>query len=277
MKAEHRHELKTNELAEWLSKLPSWTQQNLRTIIYTAVVVVIVIGYTIWYRYQTTVVVSREQANMTAMLMQLPQLESYVAQTQAQGADNSYMLMQPVSGLEQIVSSTKNDSIAALALIKQGDVLRTELLFRPGTVNRQDLQNQIERAKGYYTKALESHLSKSPNRSLEALANLGLGLCEEELGNYSQAHEIYSKLANSEVFEGTTAATAAKERLDLMGSFNKKVVLMPTPPPVNPAATQVPELQIVPEVTGPAAGESQITPPMPQIEVVPEANTAGPE
>ena len=33
MKAEHRHELKTNELVEWLTNLPQWANENLTTII----------------------------------------------------------------------------------------------------------------------------------------------------------------------------------------------------------------------------------------------------
>ncbi len=277
MKAEHRHELKTNELAQWLSDLPNWVQRNLRTIIYVAVVAVVVIAYAIWYEYQTRVVVSREQANMTAQLTQLPQLEAYIAQSQTQGTDNSYMLMQSVSGFEQIAAGAKNNSVAALAMIKQGDILRTELLFRPGVVSRQDLQSQIDRAKGCYTKALETYLSKSPNRSLEALAELGLGLCEEDLGNYEQARQIYEKITTNGAFEGTTAVAAARQRQDLMGSLNKRIVLMPSPAPVTPAPAQTPEIELVPEITGPPAPESRMPSPAPapQIEAVGEANAAG--
>ena len=43
MKSDHRHELKTNELAEWLGNLPEWTKENLVTIIAVVVVVVVVV------------------------------------------------------------------------------------------------------------------------------------------------------------------------------------------------------------------------------------------
>lgn len=257
MKAEHRHELKTNELAQWLSSLPAWAQQNLRTIIYVTVVVVIVAAYTFWYYYQKGVLGGREQANMTALLTQIPQLKAYIAQTQTEGADNSYMLMQPVNGLEQIAAGAKNDSVAALTLIKQADILRTELHFRPGPVSRQDLENQINRAKGYYTKALVEHLERNPNRSLEAMAKLGLGLCEEELGNLDQARKIYDELATGATFEGTTSAAAAKQRLILMGTFNQKIVLMPTPRPVTAAPTEPPAILPAPES---------------QVQIAPETN-----
>ena len=55
MKAEHRHELKTNDLALWLGNLPNWANQNLRTIIYVLVVVVLVLASSIYIRYQKTV------------------------------------------------------------------------------------------------------------------------------------------------------------------------------------------------------------------------------
>jgi tetratricopeptide (TPR) repeat protein len=275
MKAEHRHELKTNELAEWLSRLPVWAQQNLRTIIYVAVVAVIVVGYAIWYGYQKTVVVSREQANMTALLVQLPQLKTYIARTQTEGADNSYMLMQTVNGLAGVSGSAKNDAVAALALIKQGDVLRTELHFRLGSISRQDLESQIGRAKQCYTKALEVHLKQSPNRSLEALAKFGLGLCEEELGNFDSARKIYDELASGAAFKGTASAAAAKQRLELMDSFNQKIALKPAPRPMTPAPTESPAIQLVPSEVRKPAPELQMPSPAPQAEVVPEANATG--
>ncbi|MBA7624503.1 hypothetical protein ES703_31912 [subsurface metagenome] len=44
MKSKHRHDLKTNELAEWIGNLPQWARENHRTIIYVSVVAVLVIG-----------------------------------------------------------------------------------------------------------------------------------------------------------------------------------------------------------------------------------------
>ena len=41
MKSSHRHELKTNELAEWLSNLPQWAKENRITIIGALVLIVI--------------------------------------------------------------------------------------------------------------------------------------------------------------------------------------------------------------------------------------------
>ena len=61
MKSEHRHELKTNELAEWLNNFPQWAKQNYRTIIYVTVVVVAIIAAYFWKNYQKNVVAVRKQ------------------------------------------------------------------------------------------------------------------------------------------------------------------------------------------------------------------------
>ena len=103
--------------------------------------------------------------------------------------------------------------MAALALIKRAEALRTELHYRAGIVSKRDLTSQISRAKTSYTEALEK---SSPNPSLTAAAKFGLGLCEEELGNFEKAGQIYRDIAANPDFEGTAAAVQAKHRLELI-------------------------------------------------------------
>jgi len=228
MKAEHRHELKTNDLALWLSNLPTWANQNLRTILYVAVVVVLVLASAIYYRYQKTVVSSREQSNLTMLLAQLPQQKAYIAQKQMQGEDNAFQLFQLSDGLDSIAKSVSNDNVAALALIKEAELLRTELQFRFGVVSQQDIATQIGKAKDLYNKAL-GKLKQNPNPTLEGIAKIGLGLCDEELGNADAARKQYQEVAAGTAYEGTVAQAAAKQRLVAMGSFTEKVVLKPMP------------------------------------------------
>ena len=47
MKSDHRHELKTNELADWLAHFPEWANQNRTNII--AVAVVLAVVFDLWY------------------------------------------------------------------------------------------------------------------------------------------------------------------------------------------------------------------------------------
>jgi tetratricopeptide (TPR) repeat protein len=255
MRAEHRHELKQNALAEWLFNLPQWAMQNLRTISYISAVVVIVVAYIIWYRYQKTVVTAREQNAITSLLSQLPQQKSQIAQAQAQGMDVSYTLLQMANELDSIAGSSKKDAVAALALIKEAEILRTELHFRLGAISQQDLINQINRAKENYTKALDTYLKRSPNKTLEAMAKLGLGLCEEEIGNFDQAKVLYNEIVTATQYQGTTPAAAAKRRLETMDLFKQKIVLLPEPKAA-PAVTE-PNMTAQPQILMPAADQNQ--------------------
>ncbi|MGA2070711.1 MAG: hypothetical protein ABSG97_05120 [Sedimentisphaerales bacterium] len=231
MKAEHRHELKTNELAMWLANLPDWANQNLRMIIYVTVVVVLVVVYAIWYPLHKKKVAKEEQGNLTALLSQLPQQKAYIAQRQTKGEDNAFTLLNLTDGFDGVAKTASNDAVAAMALIKSAEIMRTELQFRFGSISQQDLATQIGKAKENYTKALDIYLKRSPNPSLEGIAKVGLGLCEEELGNPDGARKLYQEVATGAAYEGTVPAATAKQRLIAMSSFTEKLVLKPMPRP----------------------------------------------
>ena len=228
MKSEHRHELKTNELAEWLSNLPQWTKENLTTIIIILAVVVAASAFYVRYRYRKSAV-AQEQLEFTNLLNQLSASKMQVLSAQAQGRDLSFILLQPANSLGTFAQNAKSDQMAALALIKQAEALRTELHYRPGTVSEQDVTAQINQAKAAYTEAIQTRLRWASNPSLTAAAEFGLGLCEEELGNFEKAQQIYQIIAENPDFEGTVAVTQAKHRLETMADYKQKVIFKPAP------------------------------------------------
>ncbi len=233
MKPEHRHELKTNELAEWLSNLPQWARKNLTTIIYISVVAVVVIVYSFWYYYQKNAALVKKQLVLTKLIRQLPHNKRQILQAQSRGVDISYTLIQTADSLQATAQNIKDPLVAASALIKRADALRTELHYRLGTVSKSAAANQINRAKAAYSEAIEKAAS-SP--SLAATARFGLGLCEEEIGNFAQAQQIYHSLATDPDLEYTTAAAQAKIRLDsilIYREYQQKVVFK-TPPFLSP-------------------------------------------
>ncbi len=237
MKSEHRHELKTNELAEWLANLPQWTKQNLKTIIYISVVAVLVIGAYFWNKYQKKAIATQSRLNLTSLIAQSPQTKARIIQAQDSEIDISDTLLQEASRLAEIAAETKDEQMAALALIKQAELLRSNLHYRFGEVDEVDFSFQINRAKTSYTQAIEK---ASANTSLMAMAKVGLGLCEEELGNFDQAKQIYDEVASESKFDGTVAQAQAKRRIETMDLFKKEVVLKASPktttePQVQPA------------------------------------------
>ena len=230
MKAEHRHELKTNELAEWLSNLPQWTKENLTTVIIILAVIVAALAFYVRYRYNKSLVAD-EQLEFTNLLNQLSASKMQVLSAQAQGRDLSFILLQPANSLGTFAQNAKNNRMAALALIKQAEALRTELHYRPGTVSNEDLTSQINQAKAAYTEAIQTRLQGTSNPSLTAAAEFGLGLCEEELGNFEKAQQIYQIITENPDFEGTVAVTQAKHRLETMADYKQKVIFKPAPAP----------------------------------------------
>ena len=237
MKSEHRHELKTNELAQWLANLPQWTKENLKMVIYVSVVLVLVVGTFFWNKYQKKAIATQNQLNLTGLIAQSSQSKARIIQAQDREIDISDTLLQEAGRFAKIAGETKDDQMAALALIKQAQLLRSNLHYRLGEVDKVDFSFQINRAKTSYVQAIEK---ASSNASLVAIAKVGLGLCEEELGNFDQARQIYDEVASESKFDGTAAQAQAKQRIETMDLFKKEVVLKASPktttePQVQPA------------------------------------------
>jgi hypothetical protein len=293
MKSDHRHELKTNELAEWISNFPQWAKEN-RTLIITVLVVILAIGAAYIWRIHSKNVAVRTQIELTGLISQLLGSKMQILSAQAQGKDLSYMLVQhdgPADRLKNFAQNVNDDLMSAVALIKQAEALRTELHCRPGTVSKQDLAEQINRAKASYTEALETHLERVPNPSLTAAAQFGLGLCEEELGSFEKAQQIYRDITTNSDFEGTVAKTAAEQRLKTMADYKTTIVFKASAPVLSAKAetgaveklpieiktvdTNLPiDINLAPNVTSNIA-DINLTTPAPNDIKVSESNVPG--
>jgi len=236
MKSDHRHELKTNELADWLSHLPEWTKENLITIVIVAAVVVAAAAIYGWRLYSKDVVQVQEQTEFTTLINQVSSGKMQILQgQQSQGRDWSFVLLQPANTLQTFAQKTSNKRMAALALIKRAEALRAELHY--GNVEEQYLINQTNLAKASYAEAIE----KCPtNPSLAATAKFGMGLCEEELGNFEQARQIFQDIAGNSDFQSTLSRIRAKRRLETMADYQQKIVFKSTPKPPTPTVQTTP-------------------------------------
>jgi tetratricopeptide (TPR) repeat protein len=247
MKSEHRHELKTNELAEWLGNLPQWTKENLTTILVVVAVVVAAVTFFFWRSYNKNVLQAREHIEFSNLLNQLSVIEARIPGAQAQGGDPSVPLLQAAETLGSFAQSTSNSQMAALALIKQAEAKRAQLHYRTVELSPQNIQRQINQAKTAYTEAIQK---SSENVNIRATAEFGLGLCEEELGNFDQAKKIYQAIVANAGYDGTVAKASSKNRLEIMDDYRQEVVFKPAPVPV--AAPQ-PSIQLDPvDVNSPA-------------------------
>ena len=178
---------------------------------------------------------------------------------QQQERDYSFMLIQVADKLADGAYVVKNDRMAALALIKRAEALRTELHYRLGAVGKQEVTTQIASAKASYA---EAATLTTGDPSLMAAARFGEGLCEEEIGNFEQAKQVYRSIAENALFKGTIAAVQAAHRLETMADYQQEVVFKATPkqtpteplqPEVEPKTPYLPEPAQTPDSTSEVA------------------------
>jgi len=227
MKADHRHELKTNTLAEWLGNFPEWARENLISVIIVLVTIVAVVVVYVWRSHNKSTRL-QEQLRFTGLVNQVSNSKMQILNSQVQGTGRSSALFGVARNLDAFANSTSDDNLAATALIKQAEALRAELHYRAEDVPAQELVQQVGRAKQSYTKAVER---AGDNPSLVAAAKFGLGLCEEELGNFKGAQQIYGEIVEDPAFEGTLSVAQAKLRLDTMDDYKTNIVFVPKPKP----------------------------------------------
>ena len=254
MKAEHRHELKTNELAEWLRNIPLWAKANYTLLIYIAVVAVLVIGAAFYHWGIAQRRVQAQRINFTNQIMAFDRNLADVIQASAQGQDMSYTLLETVDELDRIAQAADSDDMAAWALVKRGQALRSELLYRPGTVQQEHLEDQLNRAIESYERALR----RSDSKTVTAAAKLGIGLSYEELGQFDRAREYYEQIVGDDALSATIAFANAKTRLELMDNYTEQVVLAVDPAPAEPMEVDPP---VGPRIT-PDMPEPPIQPPI---------------
>jgi hypothetical protein len=270
MKSDHRHELKTNELAEWIANFPRWARDNGKIVITVSVVAVLVIGSALWYWRKTNVGSVQQQLEFTNLIAKLGQNKMQVLMAQSRGMDTSTMLIETAVALENVANSAQDENMAALALIKRAESLRAVVHYRQQTVNQAGLLTAVEGAKVAYTKAI-SKSEKNP--SLMAMAKFGLGLCEEEIGNFDGAEQIYRDIIENIDFEGTTTVARAQRRLETMPDYRKKIVFKPAPvpkPPVTDMTDLLPPIPLRP--IDDEIGQPNDFPVVPEVMIGPEPN-----
>ncbi len=228
MKAEHRHELKTNILAEWLGNFPQWARENTLPIIGVLILAGAVGAFYFWRAHNKNARI-QEQLRLTNLVNQITNGKMQVLNNR--GAGGSTLLFRAAQDLEAFAESTGDDNLAAMAFLKHAEALRTELHYRSDPPTNEDLIRQISLARQSYAKAIEKAVN---NPSLAGAAKLGLGLCAEELGNFDKAKEIYREIVNDPVFQGTVSVAQAKLRLETIEDYKKNIVFKPRPRPPKP-------------------------------------------
>lgn len=290
MDAEHRHELKTNELAQWLSDFPELAKKNANIIIG---VVLIAIGFLTWpmlnrMASEKGLTQQAETTNSIQMLETdiIKAVTDKSEDPQAKQQALSMLLVNADTLLEK-AGELENPNLAAMARIKAAQTIRTELQLRREDVSVATVEAQIKKASDAYQKAFDG----ADDAQIKGLAKLGLGLCSEELGQTEQAAAIYQEILKNDAYAATIVPVQAQKRLDFLAEKSGSVYFAPAPVEVTetpaaqqPGAASSPSVQIAPATAPaetPAAEAAEIpagTPaPAPEQPTVPAEQTPAPK
>jgi predicted negative regulator of RcsB-dependent stress response len=249
MDTQHRHELKTNELADWIYHAPDYLRQNIRWIIGGGLILAAVIVF-IFSRGFRTNAFEYQLGQTSSQIEALQRAQIMAIRNQMQ--DNPVLsdsLFSSANKLEMAAQESKFPALAALALIKRGDALRMDLHYNGADVEDSVLQARIDAAQKAYNDAIEK-AKDSPNKNdLTAMAQLGLALCLEETGQFDQAKAAYQAIVDNKDFAHTIYPKQAKHRMSVMNEKKEQFVFVDAP--VKPEILPVPTPEgIVPPVTG---------------------------
>ena len=247
MKPEERHELKTNELADWIANFPEWAKENTGTIAYAAIVIIVVavMAYFKWYRPAHAI--SQEQIEMSQLAGQMEMMKLRLVNSKNQTTEGTELLRSTADRFNALAGRLSLPEQAAFALIKQGEALRAELHFAPPDFAKDPnaLAFQINKAKNCYQQALEKISIDHP---LAAAAKFGLGLCAEELGNFDDAQKIYGEIVKNEKYLGTSAISMARERMSDMVDYKGNFVFVEKPKAPSAQFLPAPSMPLGPRI-----------------------------
>lgn len=239
MDSEHRHELKTNELADGIAHFPRIIKNNYMQIIGVGLILAAILFSGPVRRYVEKGKLAK-QAEATIAIRNLQRSKVDAFQSQSEGA-----LIVSANELEIVAGQAKKADLAAMAYIKRAEAIRASLHYGAEDAEAEVVTSQIAQA----TKAYANAATKAQgNVTLSAKAEFGLGLCAEELADYAGAQKIYKKIVDTPQYAATVFPTQAQTRLNNMDDNKAKFVFVDAPEPE-------PEPIPAPEIMGSATDE----------------------
>jgi predicted negative regulator of RcsB-dependent stress response len=266
MRAEERHKLKTNELAESLSELPEYFRKHGNKILTGGIVVLVVVLGFFWWRNAQANTRMENIATLNDLLAQKNQMQALTAQKaqlekNANDSSLPYDATTLAGALQTVAEKASGSSTAMIAMQEQAEALRSQLLYSSLPITDEQRKNLCTQAEGIY----EQMKREFPNSHVAyGSANLGLGLLAEEQGNWDKAREIYNQMVadGQSRLAGTMFPVQAQIRLKKIDEISKPIEF--PLPAIAPAASSEPAA---------APGEPAAVPSEPAAEPAP-AQTA---
>lgn len=234
MDSKERHEMMTNELADWMGQVPDFLKQYQNLLIGAALIVIGLLSWPILnrWRQQSDFAVETEISGVLDSLEvgKFLAVRQQPQDTQQDSAAGSFLVA--ANSLADQAKKAPSDDLAAIVLIKRGQALRADLLYRREMIPAETVSAQIKQAQEAYQQAFDkAHLPV-----VKAMAQFGMGICSEEFGQLEQAKGIYQKIVDEPSYAGTPLPAIAKGRIGKMTDNNIKYSFVEKPKE-KPAAT----------------------------------------
>jgi len=272
MKAERRHELKTNTLAHQLERLPFTLREHGAKILGIAFVVlllIVVVNYRIKSARENHNSAAETLGSSRALIRELQQRQ----ERQSWGMPPADIAANVREGLDSLAGLTDHPSIAAEALVARGDLNLalanlTDLnstTTQPLLQINEDKAELIQQAKDAYQQVV----SQYPDQAISVVtARFGLAAIAEDHGDWDAASEQYQAI-QSNVSAAKTFHDLAKLRQDglaiagqaaLPGLSDLRQPILLAKPSTRPATLPIEE-SVMPEVAPAPTTQSATTQP----------------
>lgn len=235
MKSERRHELKTNDMARGLERLPILARQYGGRILLGVILVVLVVVIILNRIHSRRAAVQAAHEGLAGAQYALSELRSF----------NSFQYLTPEgdvlarfrqqlaeevrNGLSLALSQTENPQIMAAALVSQGDLnwLIGTLAPVPAATTRPslNLEPEPDKALDLAEKSYQQVLGHYGEQRISAIAaRFGLAAIAENNKNWTKARTYYDTIA-TDPDTPTALKTQANVRLTILARLQDPVLL----------------------------------------------------
>lgn len=266
MRAEERHRLKTNELAQKLAELPEYLRKHSKLItIGVAVLVLVGVVGGFWWSSRKKAY-SRRNEELQGLLPQINQIQIMAANAaQDPGTDtksaeaSAYNTSGLLGALQNLSLEAQGTSVGMAALMQQADLKRSQLYYTNRLLSEEEREKICRDAENLYRKILNQYGTRP---MAAGMAKLGLALVAEDRGDWEKAKKTYEEILAEKdgKLTGTAFPFLAKRRLRMINEDRNNdgiadITVSIDFPYIEPAPEPEPQK---PEIT--AADEEKVDP-----------------
>ncbi len=218
MRAEERHRLKTNELAQKLSELPEYLRKHIKLISVgvVAVVVICIVGGFWWSARKKSY--SRRNEELQGLFPQIVQIQynaARAAQDPKAQSEATYNISSLLGALGNLSSEAQGTPIGMMALLQQADLKRSELYYTHRLLLDQEKEQICRASEKLYQQILSEY---GDHAQAVGTAQLGLALVAEDRGDWEKAKKKYEEILAEKdgKLTGTTFPLLAQRRLRMI-------------------------------------------------------------